>query len=64
MIKESEVRNVDKKEEHPFIESQKILRKQLELLSERSKDADDKTLAELSSAMVNVFRAIVMPNPY
>lgn len=64
MIKESEVRNVDKKEENPFIESQKILRKQLELLSERSKDADDKTLAELSAAMVNVFRAIVMPNPY
>ena len=55
---------MDKKEENKYFEVQKILRKQLELLSERSKDADDKTLAELSAAMVNVFRAIVMPNPY
>ena len=52
---------MDKKEENPFIESQKILRKQLELLSERSKDADDKTLVELSEAMVKVFSAIVLP---
>lgn len=64
MIKESEVRDLGKKEENKYFEVQKILRKQLELLSERSKDADDKTLAELSAAMVNVFRAIVMPNPY
>lgn len=61
IINEKEVRDVDKKEENPFIESQKILRKQLELLSERSKDADDKTLVELSEAMVKVFSAIVLP---
>ena len=48
----------DKDNQVTFGDLIKILRKQLQLLSERSETADDSTLAVLTSAMVDVFNAL------
>lgn len=49
---------MEEKEKSVYAEERELLRKQLELLAERSKDCNPIVLAELSAQMVAIYESL------